>query len=320
MFTAAAVALAAALAAQAPQISPELRDAQALFTAGKWAEAVKAYEPLVHRDARDPRPRAGLAAALYALGDYDRALPFALEASRLLDDPATQLEFPGLPPGAVMVRIARLYNRLGQVNKAMEWLEKAVAYPVPALVDTEPDMANLRAHTKWAAIDATRKANADPCANRPEFREFDFLIGDWDVLGGAGQKVGTSHVERILNGCVIFETYTAAPGTSTQANYVGNAFHFFDPNAGHWVQHYIDTAANPFDWTGDFADGVMRYTREGPFGPKNSPIKQRMTFTGLPGGKVQQLFEQSADGGRTWRAGFNGTYVKREKTGAQEGR
>lgn len=40
------------------------------------------------------------------------------------------------------------------------------------------------------------------------------------------------------------------------------------------------------------------------------PIHQCMTFTPKDGG-VQQLFEQSIDGGRTWRAGFNGTYVKR---------
>jgi hypothetical protein len=174
-------------------------------------------------------------------------------------------------------------------------------------------MANLRADTRWKAFADTVRANADPCGSRPEFRQLDFWVGEWDVLGAAGQRVGTSRVERILNDCVLFETYTAAPGSSTSPNYVGQAFHFFDVNASHWVQHYIDTVAGPSDWTGDLRDGALRYAREGPFGPSHVDVKQRMTFSPLPDGKVRQLLEQSIDGGKTWRAGFDGTYVKRSK-------
>jgi hypothetical protein len=103
-------------------------------------------------------------------------------------------------------------------------------------------------------------------------------------------------------------------------NYVGQAFHFFDVNTNGWVQHYIDTAATPFDWTGAFKDDAMRYEREGPFGPSNLKVKQRMSFTPLPDGKVRQLFEQSADGGKTWRAGFDGTYVRRDPKSSSSGR
>lgn len=294
------------------QQSPELKNAQSLFAAQKWSEAAAAYEAIVKTDKTDPRPRAGLAAALYNLGELDKALPIALEANRLLDVNA-QLQYPGLPPGAVMLRIARIYNRLGQTNEAFQWLEKAQNYPLPnvqAVLETEPDMANLRADGRWKKFADTVRSNIDPCGTRAEFRQLDFWLGDWDVLGGAGQKVGSSHIEKILGKCVIFETYTAEPGTSLQASYVGQAFHFFDTNANKWVQHYVDTTATPFDWIGEFANGAMRYTREGPFGPSNSPIKQRMTFTQLPDGKVRQLFEQSVDG-KTWRAGFDGTYVKR---------
>jgi hypothetical protein len=37
-----------------------------------------------------------------------------------------------------------------------------------------------------------------------------------------------------------------------------------------------------------------------------------MTFSPLPEGKVRQLFEQSIDGGQTWKTGFDGTYIKRQ--------
>ena len=154
------------------------------------------------------------------------------------------------------------------------------------------------------------KANSDPCNHVPEYRQLDFWVGEWDVKNPAGQTVGMSRIERTLNNCVIHETYTAAPGASASATYVGHAFHFYDQNLKKWAQHYIDTAARPFDWIGEFKDGAMRYTREGPYGPSNSFVKQRMSFTPRQDGGVQQFFEQSIDG-KTWLPGFDGTYVKR---------
>ena len=301
------------LGAQSGQLSPDLKNAQSLFQAQKWADAVRAYEAIVKTDAGDPRPRAGLAAALYNLGEFAKALPVALDAHTMLQDPGVQLQYPGLPPGAVMLRIARIFNRLGQVDQAFEWLGRAVDYPIPnpPSLEAEPDMANLRADARWKKVADTLKANIDPCGSRPEFRQFDFWLGEWDVLGASGQKVGSSRVESILNRCVILETYTAVPGSSASPNYVGQAFHFFDANQNVRAQHYIDTTATPSDWIGEFKDGAMRYTREGPFGPSKARVKQRMTFSSQPDGKVRQLFEQSADDGKTWRAGFDGTYVRR---------
>ena len=308
-----ALSLLAAAAPRAQQMSENLTNAQALFQAQKWAEAVKAYEAVIKDDPADPRPKAGLAASLYALGEFERALPVSLDANRILADPKNQFLYPGLPVGAVMVRAARIYNRLGKVDEAFSWLEKAAAYPIPNVqsLDQEADVSNLRADARRKKFTDSVRANADPCHARPEFRQFVFWVGEWDVLGASGRRVGGSRVERVLGNCALMETYTAAPGSSAVPNYVGQAFHFFDTTAGRWVQHYIDTAGTPWDWTGEFKDGAMRYTREGPFGPSNMPIKQRMTFSSLPEGKVRQLFEQSIDGGATWRAGFDGTYVKR---------
>jgi hypothetical protein len=155
------------------------------------------------------------------------------------------------------------------------------------------------------------RANADPCNAHPEYRQLDFWLGDWDVVSAAGQRVGSSRVERLLNNCVIMETYTAVPGTATASTYVGQAFHFYDQRVKKWTQHYIDTTGVPYDWEGESVDGLLRYQREGPYGPSNLFVHQRMTFTPKEGG-VHQLFEQSIDGGRTWRAGFNAMYVKRK--------
>lgn len=313
------LAFVAAASAQPAPIPPELQKAQTFFQAQQWPEAIAAYEALIKTDKSDPRAHAGLAASLYATGDNARSLTHALEAARLLEDPKVQFAYPGLSPGMVMVRIARIHNRLGKTDEAFSWLMKGTAYPIPTApaLETEPDVANLRADARWKTFTATIKANVDPCNALPEYRQLDYWIGEWDVKSVAGQTVGTSRVEKILNNCVIQETYKGVPGSSAAPNYVGQAFHFYDQNLKRWAQHYIDTAASPFDWTGEVRDGVMRYTREGPFGPSNLFVKQRMTFTPKDGG-VHQLFEQSIDGGKTWRAGFNAMYTKRTGTGAQQ--
>ena len=55
-----------------------------------------------------------------------------------------------------------------------------------------------------------------PCS-RPEYRQFDFWIGEWEAFGLNGQKAGDSKISLILDSCVILEEWTSAsvqPGHS----------------------------------------------------------------------------------------------------------
>ena len=47
----------------------------------------------------------------------------------------------------------------------------------------------------------------------PEYRQFDFWVGDWDVFGPAGARTGTNRVDRLLNGCVLQEHWVGAGGS-----------------------------------------------------------------------------------------------------------
>jgi hypothetical protein len=55
-----------------------------------------------------------------------------------------------------------------------------------------------------------------PCA-APEYREFDFWIGDWVVTRPDGKPAGTNRIERIAGGCGLQETWTAATGGGRDA-------------------------------------------------------------------------------------------------------
>jgi hypothetical protein len=62
------------------------------------------------------------------------------------------------------------------------------------------------------AVPGQTSPKASPCANDPNYRAFDFWIGEWDVqkTGAVRGPIGsgaTSIVERQLHGCVIQENW-----------------------------------------------------------------------------------------------------------------
>jgi hypothetical protein len=63
--------------------------------------------------------------------------------------------------------------------------------------------------------------------------------------------------------------------------------------------------------TGGLRDGSM--VLEGKtVGRDNAAVRQRITWTPQPDGRVRQLWEQSKDDGKTWTVGFDGRYAKRK--------
>lgn len=67
------------------------------------------------------------------------------------------------------------------------------------------------AQTNPTPATATPANRPKPCTTRPEYRQFDFWIGEWDVQAG-GNQAGTNSVQLILGDCVIFENWIGAAG------------------------------------------------------------------------------------------------------------
>jgi tetratricopeptide (TPR) repeat protein len=219
--------------AQSPAMPEELKNAQALFQQQKYAEAAAAYEAIIkaEKGAKDPRSRAGIAASLYNLQEYARALPYAQEASRMIDDAAVQFEYPGLPPGAVWLRLARIYNKLGRSDDAFAALTTAAKYPIPNArsLEADDDLAALRSDTRWKTFWETVTSNVDPCNTAPEFRQLDFWIGEWDVLGGAGQLCDPRDLHRCAGIIGIARLRgSGVPLLRPQRQKVGPALHRYD--------------------------------------------------------------------------------------------
>lgn len=152
-------------------------------------------------------------------------------------------------------------------------------------------------------------APARSCETDARYRQFDFWIGSWRVVDADGHEMGTNRIEKLLNGCVLQENWSGARGGS------GKSFNYYDPEAGEWRQLWVNASGGHITYEGGFSNGAMRF-RGTMVAPDGTATPSRMTFTPLPDGRVRQVIEGSRDGGKTWRKGFEGFYVR---TGAAPG-
>jgi hypothetical protein len=145
---------------------------------------------------------------------------------------------------------------------------------------------------------------ANPC-DRPECRQFDFWLGDWNVYDAAGNLQGTNRVESILDRCVVLENWKGTQGPE------GKSFNIWTANDSLWHQTWVSGADALLSLSGTFHDGRMV-----PGGPASSRqpkgLRNRITWTPRPDGSVTQSWETSKDNGATWSEGFLGIYRRKK--------
>ncbi|MGH9368170.1 MAG: hypothetical protein ACRD3M_10900 [Thermoanaerobaculia bacterium] len=140
-----------------------------------------------------------------------------------------------------------------------------------------------------------------PCS-APENRQFDFWVGDWNVLDPQGQQVGTNDIQSILGGCVVYENWSGG-GLS------GKSFNIWDAAAKKWRQSWVDDRGRVLLLEGEFKDGKMVLEGRRP-APQGGTALDRITWNRIgDSNRVRQLWEASRDGGRSWKVLFDGTYV-----------
>jgi hypothetical protein len=139
----------------------------------------------------------------------------------------------------------------------------------------------------------------------PEYRQFDFWIGEWRVFKTAkpDESVGSSLIESVYNGCGIRENWQPF------SMMTGGSLNIYDQRDGRWHQTWIDSSGARVEFTGGLADGKMVLTGEwrNYAGPGKDALV-RMTYSRLASGAVRQLVEVSGDAGKSWKPSFDFTY------------
>jgi len=168
-----------------------------------------------------------------------------------------------------------------------------VSAAVLVLVGVEGRAAQLIPSAPTAA-DASKPAS---CA-APEYRQFDFWIGDWDAFDVDNPRIKTArnHVDLILDGCVLREDYEGSDG------HKGQSFSIYDASRKVWHQSWVTNRGELLVIEGKFEAGEMVLS-----GVDRTAAGQplvRGIWKPVDGG-VRETAVTSTDGGKTWKPWFD---------------
>lgn len=144
-----------------------------------------------------------------------------------------------------------------------------------------------------------------PACAAPEYRQFDFWVGHWDVYPtGQDKLVAHSLIERLYGGCAIRENWMPVQGGGGGGGSLNN----YVAGEG-WRQTWLDSTGARVEFRGGWDGKAMVLTGlwAGVLGPAKDALV-RMTYTKDAQGWVRQFGETSTDGGKTWAVSFDLTY------------
>lgn len=153
-----------------------------------------------------------------------------------------------------------------------------------------------------------------PRCDRPEHRQFDFWVGEWDVRPNGQAESTTTALGNVIGledgGCVVTEHWTT-PQMS------GRSVNIFDRTHGQWHQSWVDSTGGLHQyWGGADADGNLVFHGDTPVtAAGNARQRVRMTFFNLgPDRKapvrVRQFSEVLGADGR-WTTNYDLIYYRR---------
>jgi len=272
-----------------------MQTAEKLYQEKNWQAAANALDAVTAADPSNALAWLHLGSSRQKLEQYEQAVAAFkhLENDQNFAAPA-------------LYREAISLAKLNRKSEALSTLDKAVdaGYARPQAMEQEPDLALLRDDPGFAKIVAKADTIAHPCSHQPEYRQFDFWLGEWDVVSTNGHDpAGTSSIQLILDKCVIFENWT---GGST-----GKSFNHFDTTTKKWIQDWVDSQSNSVHFEGGLENGVMSFFADN-VNSDGSRTRRHLQFFKLDDDHVRQFSQQSTDGGKTWTVEYDLTYNRKK--------
>lgn len=153
---------------------------------------------------------------------------------------------------------------------------------------------------------ATAAARLAPvaCASDSSFQRLAFWVGDWDVFDSVGTRYASQRVHPAVDACAFIAEWTGPVGDK------GTSLTAYDPRTHDWKQVYVSNqipaaAGVSIRKSDPSYDGPgIRFIALADPAPGDMS-RLRITIAPLADHRVRQTFEESTDGGRTWRTVFN---------------
>ncbi len=175
--------------------------------------------------------------------------------------------------------------------------------------------ALLLVFTFFAAAQATEEPNC----SAPQFRQFDFWIGDWDLSWPASQSSdmkpghGSNHISAALDNCVIMENFDGTASIPLR----GTSLSTYNRRSHKWQQTWVDNTGAYLDFAGEFNDGEMILTRQA-VSPAGKRVLQRMVWKNITPSALDWSWQRSTDNGKNWEVLWPIHYAR--KPGSKPGK
>lgn len=150
-----------------------------------------------------------------------------------------------------------------------------------------------------AGLPYSSATSAQPPCALPEYRQFDFWIGDWDAfeIDHPSTPVARTRVSSILDGCVLLEDYQAATGSH------GESFSIYDAPRKVWHHSWVTNRGKLLVIEGGLQNGAIILS-----GADRDAKGQQRLVRGIwkpVSGGVRETAVTSIDGGKTWTPWFD---------------
>jgi len=148
-----------------------------------------------------------------------------------------------------------------------------------------------------------------PDCSAAEHRQFDFWVGDWDVVpNNQPAPAGPPSRNTIVKahaGCVLVENWTSE-------NQTGQSVNIYDRSRGQWHQTWVDSNGGLHEYWGRRDGANMVFYGSTPL-PARPAFRMhvRLTFFDLGGDKVRQLSERLNPDG-SWSTNYDLLYTRRK--------
>lgn len=135
------------------------------------------------------------------------------------------------------------------------------------------------------------------------YRQFDFWLGEWEVRNPDDEVVGSNTIRRILNGCVLHESWIGASGGG------GQSHNIYNMQTEQWHQTWVDDRGRLLQLDGALDDEGRMVLSGTTLAADGGPVLNEISWKPLERGRVRQVWRISRDGGSSWQVVFNGLYI-----------
>ncbi|CAM1343786.1 hypothetical protein [Tenacibaculum amylolyticum] len=156
----------------------------------------------------------------------------------------------------------------------------------------------------YVAIGA-QNANGSACTS-PEYQQFDFWVGDWNVYDVNNKLIGTNTILAMPNACAIQENWTSQNNAS-----LGTSYSYYDNTDKKWHQLWIDNKGYVLATKGKFEGNKMILSSDLVTSSKGD-YYNRITWIHNADGTVTQIWDFVSPKNKILREAFRGIYKKKK--------